>query len=147
MAALAAEPRGAEEACPVCRGRPRVLLVMAHRAMRDLTCELLEREFGCWVATDVRPGEALGSTLDRLAPDLLVIDAAGFPVSCLDALEHIRPGRIIVVGPEPDPAYRETALAGGAGGWLPRDRVAEELGPEMRRVLHCTHAPCPAGRP
>lgn len=131
--------------CPVCDVEPRVLVVMQHPAMLRFTREMLEREYGCWVATEVRTGPALVAALDRLTPDLLVIDAADFPACCFAALAHIPRNRVIVIGPEPDPAYREVALRCGAAGWLPRDDVADKLGSEMRRVLGCRHDPCPPG--
>ncbi|MFP5327377.1 MAG: hypothetical protein ACLGHT_07830 [Acidimicrobiia bacterium] len=134
------------EPCPVCDGEPRVLVVMRHAAMLRFTRELLERECGCWVATEVRTGPSLSRALDELTPDLLVIDAADFPACCLAALEHIPRDRVIVIGPEPDHAYRDVALANGAAGWLAREEVAERLGSEMRRVLGCRHDPCPPGR-
>lgn len=140
---MAAEPTAAP--CPVCDGEPRVLLVMRHPTMLRFTRELLEREFGCWVATEVGAGEALARTLDRLTPDLMIIDAADFPACCLAALARIPRDRVIVIGPEPDPSYRAAALANGAGAWLPRDGVGEELSREMRRVLGCIHDPCPPG--
>jgi DNA-binding NarL/FixJ family response regulator len=129
--------------CPVCDENPRVLVAMRHPAMLRFTRELLERECGCWVATEVRTGEALAATLDRLSPDLLVIDAADFPACCREALAHIPRNRVIVVGPEPDPSYRSAALAAGVAGWVPRDRVGDDLATEMRRALGCTHDPCP----
>ncbi len=132
--------------CPVCDGEPRVLVVMRHPAMLRFTREILERECGCWVATEVRTGPALVAALVRLTPDLLVIDAADFPACCFAALAHIPRGRVLVIGPEPDPAYRQVAFANGAGGWLARDDVADGLSREMRRVLGCRHDPCPPGR-
>lgn len=73
-------------------------------------------------------GPALAAVLDRLTPDLLIIDAADFPSCCFAALAHIPRDRVIVIGPEPDPAYPEVALSS-----------------EMRRVLGCRHDPCPPG--
>lgn len=136
----------ADEFCPVCDGQPRVLVVMRHPTMLRFTRELLEREFGCWVATEARTDDALVGTLDRLEPDLLIIDAGAFPACCRSALAHIDHDRVIVIGPEPDPSYRHAALANGAGGWLPRERVGDELAREMRRVLGCVHDPCPPGQ-
>ena len=133
------------EPCPVCDGEPRVLVVMRHHAMLRYTRELLERECGCWVATEARSGPALARALDELTPDLLVIDAADFPACCAAALDHIPRDRVIVIGPEPDDAYRDVALVNGAGGWLAREQVADMLGGEMRRVLGCRHDPCPPG--
>ena len=135
------------EPCPVCDGEPRVLVAMRHPAMLQFTRELLEREFGCWVATEPRVGESLARTIRRCAPTLLVLDASDYPACCPAAVALMPPSRVIVVGPEPDPAYRAAALAHGAAGWLPREAVADELGREMRRVLGCVHDPCPPGDP
>ncbi len=132
--------------CPVCDGAPRVLLVMRHPAMLRFTRELLEREFGCWVATETCPGPRVARLVRRRAPDLVVIDAVDFPACCLDALAGVPFGHVIVIGPEPDSSYRAAALANGAGSWLPRDRVGEDLGTELRRILGCVHDPCPPGR-
>ena len=136
------------EPCPVCDSTPRVLVVMRHPAMLRLTRELLMRECGCWVATEARSGPLLARVLDELHPDLLVIDAADFPACCVAALDdHMPRARTIVIGPEPDSAYRDVALGHGAGAWLPRDEVADRLGREMRRLLGCHHDPCPPGHP
>ncbi len=143
MAAHPAEGTASVERCPVCDGVPRVLVVIRHPAMRRFTRQLLERECGCWVATEARDGSSLARTVAELQPDLLVIDAASFPACCLAALDQIPRQRVIVIGPEPDAGYRHVALANGAGGWLAREDVADRLGAEMRRVLGCRHHPCP----
>jgi len=145
MALQRSEAIESAEPCPVCDGEPRVLVVMRHPAMLRFTRQLLERECGCWVATEVRSGSSLARALHELAPDLLVIDAADFPACCLAALDHVPRDRVIVIGPELDHAYRDVALANGAGGWLAREEVADRLGSEMRRVLGCRHNPCPPG--
>lgn len=137
-----AEPRGLKP-CPVCDGQPRVLVAIRHPAMLQFTREFLERECGCWVATEAHTGLALAEAIDRVLPDLLVIDAAGFPACCLEAIAHVPRGRIIVIGPEPDPAYRSAAMRSGAGAWLAREEVGDHLRAEMRRVLGCLHDPCP----
>ena len=143
MAPSLPEQSPSTEPCPVCDTQPRVLVVMRHPAMLRFTRQLLERECGCWVAAEVRSGPSLAAAIDELSPDLLVIDAADFPTCCLAALDHIPRERVIVIGPEPDDAYRDVALANGAGGWLTREDVADRLGSEMRRVLGCRHDPCP----
>jgi len=138
----ASEPR-----CPVCDGTPRVLLVIQHPAMLRLTRELLEREFGCWVATEARAGPGLAGLLHSYRPDIdvVVVDEAEFPACCLDTLDGFPPSRVVVIGPEPDASYRAAALRNGAGAWLPRERVGDDLGREMRRILGCVHDPCPPG--
>jgi hypothetical protein len=132
--------------CPVCDGTPNVLLVMRHPAMLRFTRELLEREFACWVWSAVHAGPRVARQIERNPPDVLVIDAADFPACCLDALAGFPRERVCVIGPEPDLSYRRAALGNGAGAWLPRDRVGDDLGRELRRVLGCVHDPCPPGR-
>lgn len=130
--------------CPVCDGTPRVLVAIRHQAMRSYTRELLQREYGCWVATEADTGQ-LAEAIVRHQPDLIVADTGDFPACCRRALEEFPRERVLVIGPEPDSAYRHAALAQGAGAWISRDRVGEELGPEMRRMLGCIHDPCPPG--
>lgn len=131
--------------CPVCDGEPRVLLVMRHPTMLRLTRDLLDREFGCWLRTEMQAGEMLAEILDRETPDLMIIDERDFPACCRDTLERYPRDRVIVIGPEPDPGYRAAAIANGAGAWLPRERVGDDLAGEMRRLLGCVHDPCPPG--
>lgn len=129
--------------CPVCDKNPRVLVAIRHPGMRRFTQELLRREHHSWVAAGTADGELLADSLRRAHPDLLVIDAGEFP-ACCRALDAFPRDRVIVVGPEPDAAYRAAVLRHGAGAWIPRERVGEELGPSMRKVLGCRHDPCDA---
>lgn len=129
---------GSRETCLVCSGTPMVLVALRHPAMRQLTLDLLDRDHGCWrtIAGDgAEPLEAV----EALHPDLVVLDAATFrSCECADGCQHPC-GRMVVVGPEPDAAYRSAVLADGAGGWVARDDLAEQLSATMRRALGCTH--------
>ena len=130
--------------CPVCDGTPRVLVAIRHPAMRRFTRDLLEREYHCWVATEVSVGQSLEEALARSGADLVVVDGADFPECCRNSLAGPTRCRAIVIDPEPDTSYRHRALAAGASDWIPRERVGEELGPAMRRALGCIHDPCPS---
>lgn len=146
-AAVAAHPR---EKCPVCDGSPTVLVGIRHPVMRRWTIELLGTEHGCWSVAQPRPGELLVDAIERSRPELVVVDSADFPACCRAALDALAPERVIVIGPEPDPAFRHHALSNGAGGWVPRDHIGEELSAAMRAALGCCHQPCPpstAGQP
>jgi DNA-binding NarL/FixJ family response regulator len=135
------------DACPLCDGHPVVLVALRHPAMRRFTRELLARECRCWTPVEVRGGGSLRNELAAHAPDLLVIDAADFPSCCPASSSGFPPGRVVVLGPEPDRSYRQVAQARGAGAWVPRERVGEDLVRKMRRVLGCAHGPCPAVEP
>jgi hypothetical protein len=115
--------------------------------MRRFTRELLARECRCWTPVEADMGARSAARLAARAPDLLMIDAADFPACCPAPSSGFPPGRVVVVGPEPDRSYRQVAHARGAGAWVPRERVGEDLVREMRRVLGCTHDPCPVVEP
>jgi hypothetical protein len=113
--------------------------------MRHLTQELLRREHHCWVAAELTEGELMADCLRRVEPDLLVVDDRDFPACCRPALDAFPPDRVIVIGPEPNQGYEHAARRNGAGAWISREHVGEELGAAMRRLLGCHHAPCPPG--
>lgn len=131
--------------CPVCDGSPRVLVAIRHAGMRHLTADLLAREYHCWVATE--PWEVLAAGVRGVRPDLLIVDEADFPACWLRRFPGFPRSRVVVIGPEPDPAYRSQAIGDGAGAWITRERVGEELGPAMRAILGCVHDPCPPHTP
>jgi DNA-binding NarL/FixJ family response regulator len=129
--------------CPVCDGTPRVLVAVRHPVMRRFTLELVRRDHQCWIATEPEEQELLVDAIRRLDPDVLVVDDGDFPACCRAAIAAFPRSRVVVVGTEPDRAYEAAAFRAGAGAWVPRERVGEDLGPVMRAVLGCRHAPCP----
>ena len=84
--------------------------------------------------------------LVRQKPDVIVVDACDFRAYCTEAFADFPRARMIVIGPEPDTSYGAVALENGAGAWLPRERVSDDLGRELRRLLGCVHDPCPQRR-
>jgi DNA-binding NarL/FixJ family response regulator len=132
-----------DEGCPVCDRSPTVLVGIRHSVMRRWTVELLETEHGCWTVAQPQAGELLVDAIDRHHPELVVVDSADFPACCRAALDALPPERVIVIGPEPDRAFRDQAMARGAAGWVCRDHIGEELSAAMRAALGCRHQPCP----
>lgn len=118
-----------------------ILVAIGHGRMRALTCELLERSCGCNVAGVATGGQRLAEAMHGFHPDLVVLDTGQFPDGWRAALSRFPSERVIVIGPEPSDAYRAAALAGGAGGWVARDRVGEDLGAEVCRVLSLAAPP------
>ncbi len=137
---------GDQQWCPVCDATPVVLVALRHPVMRRWTEELLAAEHGCWEVTRMDGAELLADAIARIRPDLVVVDDRDFPACCQAALDRMPPERVMVVGPEPDTAYRTLALTNGAGGWVSRDHVSDELSTAMRTALGCRHEPCPPTR-
>lgn len=118
---------------------PTVLIAIRHRAMSELTRELLERQLGTPGVFELGVHELLKDALERLRPDLLVIDAGNFPECCEQALARYPSDRVIVIGPEPNDSYRSAALAAGAASWVPRDRIGDDLVAEAHALLSDAH--------
>jgi DNA-binding NarL/FixJ family response regulator len=141
-------PNSDQQWCPVCDATPVVLVALRHLVMRRWTEELLATEHGCWEVASMDGDEPLVDAIARTQPDLVVVDDSDFPSCCQSALHRVPPAQVVVVGPEPDTAYRSLALVNGAGGWVCRDHVGEDLSSAMRGALGCRHGPCPpAGSP
>lgn len=140
-------PHSEQRWCPVCDATPVVLVALRHPVMRRWTEELLASEHGCWNVAQTDGVELLADAIARIRPDLVVVDDSDFPSCCQAALDRMPPERVMVVGPEPDTAYRALALANGAGGWVCREQVGDDLSSAMRAALGCRHDPCPPGGP
>ena len=136
---MAALPR---HECAVCAHHPHIVVAVAHRGMRERIVDLLARDHGCWVVT---PLGGLGGLDDVISsdPDLIIIDAADFAACWSGRVTSVPLHHVVVIGPEPDPAFRQAVLDRGAGAWLSRDLVGEELNGVLRSALGCTHGPCP----
>lgn len=127
------------DVCALSTSRPQVALVVANRPMRALIVELLQRDQGCWTVA------AIGSIseIDHAAPshpDLVVVDTSDFTTVRRQLPPTFALPRVVVIGPEPDPAYRQAAVDFGAGAWLSRDCIAEELCAALRSALAGAYA-------
>ena len=129
--------------CPFHLTVPVILDAIRHPVMRRWSHELLVSERGCWTVAQPMVGEMLVDAITRTEPDVVVVDTVDFPTCCQAALEALPPGHVIVIGPEPDPAYRSVAMAQGAAGWVSRDHVGDELALAVRRALGCPYEVCP----
>ncbi len=130
--------------CPVCTGTASVVLAVAHDALRHLIAELLDHDHARWQVTALPIQRDLASAIDATAPDLVILDVGDFARCCRESLLTFPRQRVIVIGPEPDAAYERAARQGGAGAWITRDRVGEDLVAAMRGVLGCTPEPTPS---
>lgn len=129
---------GSPRKCSVGPGTPSVVVAVAHPALRRLTLELLEQDTTRWQLHPVTDRGDLAATVTPAGPDLVVLDDEDISWCCQLHPDFARQ-HVIVIGPEPDPAYERAARGAGAGAWLCRDRVGEDLIPSMRSVLGCSH--------
>ena len=127
--ALAADSR------PVAGPGPRVFVAVRHPGMASLIRDLLTAQHRAWVVTIVTGDRSLAEVVAADPPDAVIVDAADFPDCCCSGLRDFPPGRVVVVSPEPDTAYRTAALASGAGAWVAREAVGDELVPALRAML------------
>jgi len=130
--------------CPVCTGTAAVVVAVAHDALRLLIVDLFQQDHASWHAIAVPNQRDLAGAIAAAGPDLVILDVGDFARCCRDSLQTFPRRRVIVIGPEPDVAYERAARQGGAGAWLTRDRVGEDLIVAMRGVLGCAPAPVPA---
>lgn len=112
---------------------PCVLIAIAHPVMRRLIRQLLNRENDGWAA--ILLDTDLAAALLASRPDLLVLDSADLFRFGSDGLNGFPKSHIVVVGPEADVDYRNVTAGRGAGAWVARDELADDLAPAMRRVL------------
>ena len=121
-----------------------MLIAITHPVMRRLILELLNREQGSWAASLL--DDDLAPAILALRPDLVILDSADLRHFGSDGLIGFSRKQIVVVGPEPDVAYLNAALGRGAGAWVARDELADQLGPAMRRALAQRSEPIPGER-
>lgn len=120
------------------------MVAVAHRGLRQLIVELLERDHtGCRLCALADQCD-LATAVASEQPDLVILDAGDFARSCRDSLHSFPRQRVIVIGPEPDAAYERAAHRAGAGAWLTRERVGEDLSSCMCHVLGCSHGLAPS---
>ena len=115
-----------------------VVLVVAHSAMRALIIDLLDRDGGRWTVTAVDSVAELADNT-TVGPVLVVVDTADFAAVRRHLPSRLATTQVVVIGPEPDPAYRQAALSAGAAGWLSREHVAEELCDALRAAPACVN--------
>lgn len=122
---------------------PMVLVAVRHPQLRRWTTELLESACGCWATVGNFDRELLVDAIARVGPDVVALDSLDFPACCERAVTRLDPRQVVVIGPDPDPAYRRSALDKGAGGWVSQDRIGEDLVSAVWIALGCDCQPCP----
>jgi DNA-binding NarL/FixJ family response regulator len=124
--------RSAATAEPASPTIPRFLIAMRHPTSRRYVSDLIEQHCRCWIATTSPDGDEVIAALDELRPDALLIEASLLNETATDLGK--RTTHLVVIGPQPDDAYRDIALRAGADAWISRDQLATQLVPAIEHL-------------
>jgi CheY-like chemotaxis protein len=116
--------------------RPRVLLADDFPDLVTAIGRLLARD--CEVVGSVADGGALLEAVERLQPDLIVLDLNMPTLSGLEACRQIKTAnpriKVILLTAERDPAIMGAALAAGASAFIEKHSIVGDLLPAIQRV-------------
>lgn len=115
-----------------------VVLADDHALVRQGIRALLERAGDVQILGEASNGQEAVELVEKLEPDVLLIDLAMPRLNGLDAIERINANhsrtRVIVVSIYADEVLIIRALRAGARGYLPKDSFKEELYQAVRTV-------------
>jgi len=118
--------------------RPRVILADDHTLLLEAFEKLLVDE--CEVVAAVSDGRALVEAVDKLRPDVVVVDIAMPLLNGIDAARQIKQAlpevRIIFLTMNEDPDLAAEAFRAGASGYLLKRSAASELQTAIREVTN-----------
>jgi DNA-binding NarL/FixJ family response regulator len=117
--------------------RARILVADDHEGIRQTVVQLLRREFD--VLEPVNDGQSLVEAVDRLKPDLCVVDISMPVLSGIQAasiLKRIKPPpKLIFLTIHDDEDFVREALNTGAEGYVIKERMASDLVFAVKTVL------------
>jgi len=118
--------------------RPRVILADDHTLLLEAFEKLLVDE--CEVVAAVSDGRALVEAVDKLRPDVVVVDIAMPLLNGIDAARQIKQAlpdvRIIFLTMNEDPDLAAEAFRAGASGYLLKRSAASELQTAIREITN-----------
>lgn len=116
----------------------RVVIAEDHAVVREGTRELLEREEDIEVIGEAADGAEAVALVERLNPDVAIVDISMPVMSGIEATERIkaiRPGTaVLVLTAYDDDQYVFALLAAGAAGYLLKDVPSAEVVRAVRSV-------------
>jgi DNA-binding NarL/FixJ family response regulator len=121
-------------------GRPKIRILLAddQQEMLETVARLLEDEFDVIVA--VANGERAIEAAIRLDPDLLVLDISMPVLNGIEAAsrlkEHGSRAKVVFLTVHEDADIVEATFSVGASGYVLKQRLATDLVPAIRQVLH-----------
>ena len=110
----------------------RVVLADDHVLVRSGLRALVEQVAGYQVVGEAGDGEALLDAVERLHPDLAIVDIQMPHLGGIDALDRIKrsdsPPKVLILSMHSADDYVLRAMRSGADGYLLKDAAASELG-------------------
>ena len=109
----------------------RVIVADDHNLVREGTCALLEKAGGFEIVGEAEDGREAVEMVQRLKPDVLIMDIAMPRLNGIQAAEQIRllglPTQIVILSMYSDEVLVKQALQHGARGFLIKGSFKEEL--------------------
>ena len=117
----------------------RILLIDDHPIMRHGLAQLIRMEPELEVCGEAGTAASGLAELDKLKPDLVIVDLTlpdKHGLELLKDIQALRPGqRCIVLSMHDESLYAERALRAGARGYVMKETAAENLITAIQRVL------------
>jgi len=119
--------------------RARILLVEDHSVVRYGFAQLINRQSDLVVCGEAESARAAMEEIQRVKPDMVVVDISLKDSSGLDLIRKIKNSHpklpVLVVSALDEAICAEVAFRAGALGYIMKDRAVEDLLAGIRRVL------------
>ncbi|HLF09311.1 MAG TPA: response regulator transcription factor [Dehalococcoidia bacterium] len=120
------------------RGKIRVIIAEDHAFVREATRQLLEQEPDIEVVGEATNGAEAVSLVERLSPDVAIVDISMPVMSGLEATTRIKNSRpstaVLILTQYADDQYVFALLSAGAAGYLLKDVPSAEVVRAVRSV-------------
>lgn len=117
--------------------RARILVADDHEEMRKTIVHLLKGQFD--VVAAVADGPAFLDAVQRLKPDLCIVDISMPSMSGIEVAQRIKATnahtKIVFLTLHDDSDFRAAALAAGADGYVTKSRMGGDLLPAINAAL------------
>lgn len=127
----------------------KVLVVDDHARMRKSIRMLLERSGEVTIVGEAEEGESALEQVDRLAPDLVILDISMPGMNGLEVLDAIKmqaqPPQVIMLSMNDSSDLIKRALRGGAADFVSKSEASARLLPAVRRAALNGREPGPGG--
>lgn len=121
------------------RAKFRVLLVEDHPITREGFATLINQEPNLTVCGEAESAPKALELIDKLSPDLAVIDISLKTMSGIELMKNIKAIRpdlpVLVISMYDESLYAERALRAGARGYIMKSEASEKIRAAIHRVL------------